>query len=350
MGATRRRPTMYDVAREAGVSHQTVSRVINGAPNVAPATAERVRAAMVALGYRPSASARSLAARRSRVVGVVTFVGAYFGPTSTIRAVEAAARARGYTPHTVSLAGLGMDQARSLLDDLLQRDVEGLVVVAPTDEQAELVDSVLPRELPVLALEARLPGRPLVASDNERGGALAAEHLLGLGHTRIGHVAGPSDWSEARLRTVGFEAALADAGLEPVVTTSGDWSARSGHAAWAALREAGVTAVFVANDQMALGLLSAMSKEGVGVPQGLSVVGYDNTPESEWFFPALTTVEQEFRRAGEVGVRQLVRMVEGQKVEPQVLVPPQIVVRSSTAPPTVEKADARHTRGKQAVR
>src|SRR5690606_909757 len=173
------------------------SRVINGAPNVAPATAERVRAAMAGLGYRPSASARSLAARRSRVIGVVTFVGAYFGPVSTIRAVEAAARARGYTPHTVSLAGLGMDEARALLDDLLQRDVEGLVVVAPTDEQAGLVDSVLPRDLPVLALEARLPGRPLVASDNERGGALAAEHLLGLGHTRIGHVAGPSDWSEA---------------------------------------------------------------------------------------------------------------------------------------------------------
>ena len=343
---------MYDVAREAGVSHQTVSRVINGAPNVATATHERVRAAMQRLGYRPSASARTLAARRTRVIGVVTFVGAYFGPISTIRAVEAAARAQGYTPYTVSLAGLEMDQSRRVLDDLLQRDVEGLVVVAPTDEQAGLVDSVLPRDLPVLALEARLPGRPLVASDNEKGGAMAAEHLLSLGHTRIGHVGGPPDWSEARLRTVGFEKVLAASGLTPVARTDGDWSARSGYEAWPALRESGLTAVFVANDQMALGLLSALSEAGLRVPGDVSVLGYDNTPESGWYFPPLSTVEQEFRRAGEVGIEQLVRMVEGQEVEPAVLVSPALVVRRSTAPPAVGTPGrrARHTRDAEGVR
>ncbi|GGK79861.1 LacI family transcriptional regulator [Ornithinimicrobium pekingense] len=324
---------MYDVAREAGVSHQTVSRVINDAPNVAAGTSERVREAMARLGYRPSASARSLAARRSRVIGVVTFVGPYFGPMSTIQGVEAAARARGYTPHTVSLAGLGLDQARGLLDDLLQRDVEGLVVVAPTDEQAGLVDSVIPRELPVLALEARLPGRPLVASDNVHGGELAAEHLVSLGHTRIGLVAGPPDWSEARLRTVGFESVLAASGLAPAGKADGDWSARSGYEAWPALRDAGVTAVYVANDQMALGVLSALCESGLRVPEDVSVVGYDNTPESGWYYPPLTTVEQEFRRAGEVGIEQLVRLVEGTEVEPEVLVSPALVVRRSTGAP-----------------
>ena len=332
MGAHKGRPTMYDVAREAGVSHQTVSRVVNSAPNVAQETEARVRAAMERLGYRPSASARSLAARRTRAVGVVTFVGPYFGPMSTIQAVEAAARARRYTPYSVSLAGLEPRQSRAVLDDLLQRDVEGLVVVAPTDEQAELVDSVLPQDLPVLALEARLPGRPLVASDNETGGALAGEHLVSLGHRLIGHVAGPPDWSEARLRTVGWERVLAERGLDSAVRVDGDWSARSGYEAWPRMQEAGVTAVYAANDQMALGLLSALCGAGLRVPGDVSVVGYDNTPESGWYFPPLTTVEQEFRRAGEVGIEQLMKLVEGLPVEPEVLVSPALVVRSSTGP------------------
>lgn len=334
MAAVRRRTTMYDVAREAGVSHQTVSRVINASPNVADDTQERVRAVMRRLDYRPSASARSLAARRTRVIGVVTFVGAYFGPMSTIHAMEAASRSRGYTPYTVSLAGLELDHARALLDDLLQRDVEGLVVVAPTDEQVGLVDSVLPDDLPVLAMEARLPGRPLVASDNELGGALAAEHLLSLRHTRIGHVAGPPDWSEARLRTVGLERVLARRGLSPTAKVDGDWSARAGHEAWSVLRDAGVTAVYSANDQMALGLLSAMCADGLRVPDDVSVIGYDNTPESEWYFPSLTTVEQDFRGVGEVGIQQLVRLVEGHDIDQELLVSPHLVVRGSTAPLT----------------
>lgn len=339
MGARKGRPTMYDVARAAGVSHQTVSRVVNTAPGVAEGTEARVRAAMVQLGYRPSASARSLAARRTRAVGVVTFVGPYFGPMSTIQSVEAAARARRYTPYSVSLAGLEPRRSRAVLDDLLEHEVEGLVVVAPTDEQAELVDSVLPDDLPVLALEARLPGRPLVASDNELGGSLAGEHLVSLGHKAIGHVAGPADWSEARLRTVGWEKVLAGRGLDVGVRVDGDWSARSGYEAWPRLQEAGVTAVYAANDQMALGLLSALWGAGLRVPDDVSVIGYDNTPESGWYFPALTTVEQEFRRAGEVGIEQLMKLVEGQPVEPEVLVSPALVVRSSTGPVPGAAAD-----------
>lgn len=343
MGAHKGRPTMYDVAREAGVSHQTVSRVVNSAPNVAEGTKLRVRAAMQLLDYRPSASARSLAARRTHAIGVVTFVGPYFGPMSTIQGVEAAARARRYTPYSVSLAGLEPRQSRAVLDDLLQRDVEGLVVVAPTDEQAELVDSVLPQDLPVLALEARLPGRPLVASDNETGGALAGEHLVSLGHRRLAHIAGPPGWSEARLRTVGWEKVLEAHGLEPGVRVDGDWSARSGHEAWSRMRQAGVTAVYAANDQMALGLLSALYEAGLRVPEDVSVVGYDNTPESGWYFPPLTTVEQEFRRAGEVGIEQLMKLVEGLPVEPEVLVAPALVERHSTGPVPDQPAPSRRT-------
>ncbi|MFK5633964.1 MULTISPECIES: LacI family DNA-binding transcriptional regulator [unclassified Ornithinimicrobium] len=327
------RVTMYDVARHAGVSHQTVSRVINGAAHVAPPTKERVREAMRLLGYRPSASARNLAARRSRAVGVVTFIGPYFGPGSTLLSIEVAARSHGYSAHISSLAGLGPVDARAALEDLLQRDVEGLMVVAPTDEQAELVASVLPHELPVLALEARLTGRPLVASDNELGGALAAEHLITLGHTRIGHAAGPLDWSEARLRTVGWERVLREHELEPGPRVDGDWSARSGYEAGVVLAGSGVSAVFAANDQMALGLLTALHERGIRVPEDISVVGYDNTPDSGWYFPPLTTVEQEFREVGAVGITQLLALVEGRPVEAQTFVPPALVVRRSTAPP-----------------
>jgi LacI family transcriptional regulator len=324
---------MYDVARHAGVSHQTVSRVINGAPHVAPPTQERVREAMVLLGYRPSASARNLAARRTRAVGVVTFIGPYFGPGSTLLSIEVAARSHGYSAHISSLAGLSAQDAREALEVLLQRDVEGLIVVAPTDEQAELVGSVLPDDLPVLALEARLAGRPLVASDNELGGALAAEHLISLGHSTIGHVAGPPDWSEARLRTVGWERVLREHGLEPGPRVDGDWSARSGYEAGVALAASAVTAVYAANDQMALGLLTALHERGVSVPGDVSVVGYDNTPDSGWYFPPLTTVEQEFREVGAVGITQLLALVEGEPVAPQLLVPPVLVVRASTGAP-----------------
>lgn len=333
MAAHSGRVTMYDVARHAGVSHQTVSRVINGAPNVAPPTKERVREAMVLLGYRPSASARNLAARRTRAVGVVTFIGPYFGPGSTLLSIEVAARSHGYSAHISSLAGLSAQDAREALEGLLQRDVEGLIVVAPTDEQAELVGSVLPDDLPVLALEARLTGRPLVASDNELGGALAAEHLISLGHNKIGHVAGPLDWSEARLRTVGWERVLREHGLEPGPRVDGDWSARSGYEAGVALAASGVTAVYAANDQMALGLLTALHERGVSVPGDVSVVGYDNTPDSGWYFPPLTTVEQEFREVGAVGITQLLALVEGEPVAPQLLVPPVLVVRASTGAP-----------------
>lgn len=332
MGVRRARATMYDVARRAGVSHQTVSRVVNGAPNVATGTQERVREAMELLGYRPSASARTLAARRTRSIGVVTFIGPYFGPVSTLLSIQSAARSRGYTAHISSLAGLGSTEATAVLEELLEHDVEGVIVVAPTDEQAELVTAVLPDDLPALALESRLPGRALVASDNELGGALAAEHLVGLRHTRIGHVAGPPDWSEARLRTVGWERVLRDHDLEPGPRLDGDWSARSGYEAGLLLARSGVSAVYAANDQMAVGLLTALHEAGLRVPDDVSVVGYDNTPDSGWYFPPLTTVEQEFREVGAVGITQLLALVEGEAVDPERLVPPALVVRRSTGP------------------
>lgn len=327
----RARPVMYDVARLAGVSHQTVSRVINDHPNVRPETRDRVRRAMDELGYRPNTMARGLAARRSRTIGVLSFDERLFGPSSTLQSIEQTARAHGYAVLSSSLNGLDATEIGLAVEDMLQRSVDGFIVIAPRDEEQEAL-RVLPRDVPMVALEAQLrEDCPLVAIDNEAGGALVAEHLLGLGHRRVAHVAGPDDWSESRLRTAGWRAVLEREGIEEVATFSGDWSAASGYAAGRQLapRE-DVTAVFVANDQMALGLLTALHEAGRRVPEDISVAGYDNHPDSGWYLPALTTVDQDFRRVGLSGLLQMVAAIDGEPVAPSVLVTPRLVTRSST--------------------
>lgn len=327
----RARPVMYDVARLAGVSHQTVSRVINDHPNVRPETRDRVRQAMTSLGYRPNTMARGLAARRSRTIGVLSFDGRLFGPSSTLQSIEQTARDHGYGVLSASLNGLEVAAIEGAVEDMLQRSVDGFIVIAPRDEEQQALQ-VLPRDVPLVALEAQLrEDCPLVAIDNEAGGRLVAGHLLGLGHRRVAHVAGPDDWSESRLRTAGWRAVLTREGVEEAATWTGDWSAASGYQAGQRLaRRDDVTAVFVANDQMALGLLTALHQAGRRVPEEISVAGYDNHPDSGWYLPALTTVDQDFRRVGLSGLLQIVAAIDGQPVPPSVLVTPRLVTRSST--------------------
>lgn len=326
---------MYDVADAAGVSHQTVSRVVNDRPNVSPQTRARVRAAMEELDYRPSGTARSLAVRRSGAVGVVSFMGPWFGPTTMLMEIEAAARRSGYDVHIVSAVGLQGQVFEAAVEGLLRRDVEGVVVIAPTDAQAAMVEGIFGR-LPVVAVEGRLDGRaPFVGGDNEAGGHLAARHLMDHGHRTVAHVTGPPDWAEARQRTRGWERALREGGLEPGPQLVGDWTAESGFRAGTALladpRLPEVSAVFVGNDPMALGLISALYHAGVEVPGRISVMGYDNTPESGWFYPALTTVEQQFDAVGAAAIEGLVSLIEGEPPRPELLVTPRLVSRSSVA-------------------
>lgn len=333
--------TMYDVARRAGVSHQTVSRVMNSRGHVRVSTAQRVRQAMEELGYRPSASAQSLAGRRSTTVGVITFNGPLFGPSSTLQSVEREARGHGYAVLSIALHGCDDDEVQDAVAELLRRDVAGVLVVAPRDDEQGWL-GLLPEHLPVVALEAALPGHPLVASDNEAGGVLVARHLLGLGHRRVVHVAGPPDWSESRLRSSGFERVLREAGAPPVETLAGDWSARSGYAAGVAVAQEDVTAVFAANDQMALGVLTALHRAGRRVPDDISVVGYDDHPDSAWYLPALTTVEQGFHAVGVAGITAMMQAIGG-VVPAGALIPPRLVERESTAAP--ERSSPRSSPG-----
>lgn len=331
-----RMPVMADVARVAGVSHQTVSRVLNDHPNVRAETRERVLAAIADLGYRRNLAARALVTRHTRTLGVVSFDTTLYGPASTLYGIEQAARAAGYFVSIVSLKTITRASVLEAIGVLAGQGVDGIVVVAPQRSAARALAD-LPTGIPAVAVEGgRAGGVPVVSVDQVAGARQAVEHLLELGHETVWHVTGPADWLEAEGRIKGWRKALTSAGRRVPEPIAGDWSPRSGYEAGRKLAELGdLTAVFVANDQMALGLLRAFTELGVEVPGKVSVVGFDDIPESEFFSPPLTTVRQDFGEVGRQSIELLLRQIqaeEGAGYE-RALVPPQLVVRESTARP-----------------
>lgn len=323
---------MHDVAKLAGVSHQTVSRVLNKHPNVRTATRERVLAAMRELDYRPNNLARSLVTSRTHRIGVISFDARYYGPGSTLVAIERAAHNRGYGVALASMTGLTAEDDAHAVAMLDAQRVDGLIVIAP---HRGAVDTIrrLPAAVPVVALESEFRrGVSVVAIDQRAGGRMATEHLLSLGHRTVWHVAGPDDWNEARLRIAGWRDALTDAGRSAPEPLAGDWTPRSGYQAGLELaRRTDVTAVFVANDQMALGVLRAFHEHGITVPGDRSVVGFDDMPEAEFLVPGLTTVRQDFDAVGRKGLARLMTLIEGGTPRRRVtLIEPELVVRASS--------------------
>jgi DNA-binding LacI/PurR family transcriptional regulator len=332
-----RRAVMHDVARLAGVSHQTVSRVINNAPNVRASTRERVTQAMAQLNYRPNAYARGLASKRSHTIGVLSFDTRMYGPSSALLAIERAARAEGYRLSVATISDLAPDSVREAIADLDSQSVDGAIVIAPSTAAVHALGR-LPLGLPTVALEAEYrPDLPTVAIDQLGGGRLATDLLLRLGHETVWHVAGPADWREAELRAEGWRAGLAAASARTPPLLRGDWSAASGYEHGLALgRRPDVTAVFAANDQMALGVLHALHDLDVPVPGRVSVIGFDDIPGSDHFVPPLTTIRQDFDEVGRQGLQLLVRHLEadGTPITPPELIAPILVERSSTARPS----------------
>jgi DNA-binding LacI/PurR family transcriptional regulator len=332
----RRGAVMADVARLAGVSHQTVSRVINDSAHVRPETRRRVLAAMRTLDYRPNPAARALVTGRSRTLGVVSFDTTLYGPASTLFAIEQAAHAAGYFITIVSL--LAMDRAAVLgaVDRLRVQGVDGILVITPQEGAAEAVLNV-PAAVPVVAVEAGRPGSvPVVAVDQFAGAVSATQLLLDLGHRTVWHVAGPPDFLEAQQRVEGWRATLESGGAEPPPVLTGDWSPRSGYEVGRRLAEdSEVTAVFVANDQMALGVLRALHERGRSIPREISVVGFDDIPEAQYFMPPLTTVRQDFGEMGRSSLRLLLDLMRSESGQPpsRLTIAPELVVRRSTAPP-----------------
>jgi DNA-binding LacI/PurR family transcriptional regulator len=326
---------MGDVARLAGVSHQTVSRVVNEGAHVSPQTRARVLDAMQKLGYRPSSIARALVTGRSNTVGVVSFDTTLHGPASTMFGIERAAHRAGYFTITVSLQSLDRPSIDAAVARLSGQGVDGIVVIAAEIGAVNALAD-LPDAVPLVAVETGPEhGVSVVAIDQYAGAVLATQHLLDIGHRTVLHIAGPTSWEEARLRRLGWVETLRGAGAEVPDALSGDWSPGTGYELTRQLAgRDDVTAIFVANDQMALGALRALHEAGRDVPRHVSVVGFDDIPESAFFTPPLTTVRQDFTEMGERGFGLLRRAIEDSDgAETHELIAPELVVRDSTSPP-----------------
>jgi DNA-binding LacI/PurR family transcriptional regulator len=324
---------MADVAIVAGVSHMTVSRVLNEPGSVKPETRDRVQAAMRSLGYRPNSVARALATGRTRRIGVLALATALYGPTSTLLSIEAAARIAGYHLDIVRLQSLTRHSIAEAAEGLQGRGVDGIIGITPHASAPTALQSAI-SGLPLVAVEGAAGRLPSVAVDQEKGATLATEHLLALGHATVWHVAGPRNWLEAKARARAWRETLQRAGRSVPPVLSGDWGVRSGYVAGRRLaNERDLTAVFVANDHMALGVLRALGEAGLDVPGQVSVVGFDDVPEAAYFSPPLTTVRQDFDKVGLLALKLLLEQLDDGSGEGRhVVVEPRLLVRQSAAP------------------
>jgi DNA-binding LacI/PurR family transcriptional regulator len=330
----RPRSVMSDVARLAGVSHQTVSRVINGGNRVAPETQARVEEAMRLLEYRPSSVARALVTGRSRTIGVIGFNTTLYGPASTLFGIERTAYEANYLTSVVSMPDLDGESVLSASERLRHHNVEGILAVAPHQSAIAAV-TTLAAQMPVVCVEAGPESHTASVQVDQRGGARAVtEHLLGLGHRNVLHIAGPRNWQEAEIRHAGWREVLLEAGIAPMPPMFGDWSSESGYRLGTEIAALGdVTAVFCSNDQMALGLMRALAEAGLRVPGDISVVGFDATPESAYFNPPLTTVRQDFIEVGRQGFNLLRDLIDRQQpADSRLVIPFELVVRDSSGP------------------
>jgi LacI family transcriptional regulator len=336
--------TVKDVARQAGVSPGTVSNVLTGNRPVSEPTRRRVLETAEALGYQPNILARSLINRRSEALAVVTFGLGYYGPSQTLSGIEQESNGLGYSLLLSLLHRPGSSRVADELGVLTSRRVDGIVWAVPEigDNRAWVFPDRLAQLPPIVFLSmSPHPGLPVIAADNRRGAFEATGHLLESGRRAIGLIAGPEPWWEAQERREGWRQALQQAGspADDSLVAGGDWSARSGERSLRALLEQRpqTDAVFACNDQMALGAIRAAHKLGRRIPDDLAVAGFDNIPESAYFWPSLTTVEQRLAEVGRLAVRELHRIItsrqRGQVVpEPgPTLLAPELIVRESSA-------------------
>lgn len=333
----RNAPSIGDVAAVAGVSAQTVSRVSTGYPGVRPETRERVLSAMESVGYVPNSAARALKQGAFRTIGVIAHQLARIGESSTVDAVVEAARQKGYGVTLVDVRAPTAENVSEAVASLADMAIDGLIIIRAEVGTPEELS--LPPQIPVVVSDSHFAGHhPAVATDQASGARMVVEHLLGLGHDTVSHLSGPTDSLPAVERESAWRRALQAAGRAVPQPYRGTWSAASGYEVGgqiAADVQAGtVTAVFCANDQMALGLCRALYEAGLQVPRDVSVVGFDDIPEAGYFWPPLTSVFQDFHLIGEKLIQMLIEQIHsGERPCEQVLLPVELVVRASTAPP-----------------
>jgi LacI family transcriptional regulator len=337
------RTTIADVARVAGVSKATVSRVLAGQTKyVREETRQRVLKAVDKLGYHPSTAARSLKSKRSFTLGVVGYGLEYFGPSCTLSGIEQQASKLGYTILLHLIRQPETDNVEQLLHNMLSRYIDGIIWAVPEigRNRAWLEDKALKPSVPIIFLSMEpQPDQFVVAVDNYSGGLLATRHLIAQGCQHIGLITGPLDWWEARQRRLGWQAAIESVGLSPKhsLVAEGNWETSSGEYALAQLltRCPEIDGVFVCNDRMALGALKTARQMGRRVPQDLAMVGFDDTQDSAYFYPSLSTVRQDMVELGRRAVRELGKEIEssqsGDPLIPRaVLLRPDLIVRESS--------------------
>lgn len=330
------RSSMADVARLAGVSSQTVSRVSNGLANVDDRTRAKVLDAMRALGYRPNSAARALRSGRFHTIGVILTTLRTYGNIRTLDAVAEEAARSDYSVMLMPVADPTLRQVSGAYERLSAQAVDGVVIIL----EARLLDQAefaLPPGIPVVVVDSGAgPGYTVVDTDQVMGARQATEHLLGLGHRQVWHVAGPATSFSALHRAESWRQTLTRYGITPEPPLPGDWTSESGYRAGLELaRRSDVTAVFAANDQMALGVMRALHEAGRAVPEDVSMVGFDDMEEARSFWPPLTTIRQDFAAVGRLSLQKLLRKVsEGVTASDTTIVPTELVVRRSTARPS----------------
>jgi DNA-binding LacI/PurR family transcriptional regulator len=327
-----RAATIFDVARPAGVSHQTVSRVLNDLPNVRAATRARVEQAIKQLRYVPSPAARALVTRRTRTLGLIVTGAPDYGPSSTALHFNEAARDARYSVITASMLETDAASMRSAAELLVRQNVEAIVLIAPERGALDALDGI-ELGVPIVAVASEdRGGMHRVWLDQYAGARLAVEHLVSLGHREIRHVGGPPNAMDAAERIRGWSAALAEHDLPAREPLLGDWSPASGYVHGRVLaRDTEMTAVFVSNDQMAIGVVHALVEAGLSVPGDVSVVGYDDIPEAAFIAPPLTTVRQDFDALGRDAMAGVLAVLGDDEWLVPVPRVPDLVVRASTA-------------------
>ncbi len=336
------RATIKEVASAAGVSTQTVSRVINERPDVSPETRARVQDIIDQLNYQPSALARSLIRQRSYTLGVVTAGLKYTGPSRTLSGITAAAEEAGYAILLKELPRFDTNNIVPIFQSFISHHVDGVIWAVPEvgDNRSWVSKLSLDLDIPVVYLTMEPQENISVVSiNNYLGGRMAMAHLLEQGYQHIGHISGPLDWWEARQRMAAWKDALHEAGFEAKdeYWVEGNWSSASGAQAVQAIfkQYPEIDSLFVANDQMALSVMQAACQKGVRIPDELGIVGYDNIPESAYFWPPLTTIQIEQNSVGKVAVEEMVKIIESgwqglEPIEPKsIMLTPTLVIRQS---------------------
>ena len=334
--------TIKDVARAAGVSTQTVSRVLNNRSDVATVTRARVQEVIASLGYSPNVFARNLSRGRSNTLGVIGYGLVYYGSSSVLTGIESKTNELGYSLTLSLIDRVESSRVDRILYDFLSRRVEGIIWAVPSDIAAIdwLADKFAKVETPLIYIN-KGPNRSdhVTALDNRLGGRLATEHLIQQGYQRIGIITGPINWWEARERLNGWREVIEAEGYADIdrLIVEGDWNAPSGDIGLRALmaRNPEVDAVFVSNDQMALGALQAARKLGLNSPEDLGIVGFDDIPEAAYFYPPLTTIRQNTKELGAMAVDRMNTLIHALH-ERLTMVPgiswlePRLVIRDSS--------------------